>query len=509
MKKYFKISVLTFLAVVLMSGSAFAAASLNGGNATVASELIGAAATALPATAANTAYQPAGAVAVTTQIKVSLTGGSFAALVYAAGATGMNICQGTTTMATGMATAANDTSVVLTLGKPLASGTVYTIQADDCAVANTALGAQIRINGGSTGGSTVVMTVDNNVSAGDPNLLATATIATVSNQLSATLLSAATDTIDFAAAPTMTLFKAGGSGANTATSTAKIAILSDETIATKIATGHNNTACAAWPATVEPFTFRVTPGSGTAMGTGFHATTPFQNVAYVAGLAAAAFTVDASIKSTDTSGGGNARLFTDLAGASCGALTLAATIATNSIYQNLIVDGTTALTARSYKLAVSTAVGGAMQAVRTLIAATTAWTWNLDATQFYLPLIKSSTGTETYVKLQSKSSMAGSNGLAVQVLCSDGTMLTVTPTVSSITSGTPYTISGADIMALVTAAGKTVSGTAGFAAIITVNTPNSDVFGYANIANAAGEKRVPLQRLNTSTAAGVPTTIAE
>jgi len=513
MKRYFKIAVLTFLAVGLMGGSAFAAASLNGGNASVASELVSsAAAYNLPATAANTAYQPAGAVAVSTQVKISLAGGSFSTLAYVAGATGMNICQGTTTMANGMATTAADSSVVITLGKPLASGTVYTIQADDCAVANTAIGSQIRINAGATGGSTVIMTVDNNLLASDSNLLASATIATVTDQFSATLLSTATDTIDFTASPTMTLFKSGGSGATTATSTAKIAILSNETIGTKVASGHagSNTTCGAWPAGTEALTLTVTPGSGTTMGTGFHATTPFQNVAYKAGVASPVYTVDASIKSTDANGTGSPTLTANLAAATCGASTTAATIATNSIYQNLLVDSATALTARSYKLAVATkSATGAIVTGRTLIAATTAWTWGLDATQFYVPLIKSSTGTETYIKIQSKSSLAGSNGLAVQVLCSDGSMTTVTPSPASVTSGVPTTISGADIITLLTAAGKSVDGVKGFAAIVTVNTPNQDVFGYANIANAAGEKRIPMQRLNTATLAGVPTTVAE
>jgi hypothetical protein len=53
-------------------------------------------------------------------------------------------------------------------------------------------------------------------------------------------------------------------------------------------------------------------------------------------------------------------------------------------------------------------------------------------------------------------------------------------------------------VAAAAAAGHPVNGTAGFAAIITINTPNADIFGYANIVNANGEKRVPLLRVNNA-----------
>jgi len=500
MGKYFRILFLSLIVAGLMAGSAFAAASLNGGNATVAAELIsGTVATNLPVTAANTAYQPAGAVAVSSQLKISLTGGSYST----SGALGMNICQGTTSMGSGTATTAGDTTVTITLIKPLASGTVYTIQSDSCAVANAPLGAQIRINAGAVGGSTVVMTVDNALSPGDANIFATATIATVANQLSATLISAATDVIDFSASPTMTKFKTAGSGTTT-TSVAKIVLQSDETLGTKVATGlASNTACGAWPATGEALTFTVTPGSGTAMGSGFHATSAYQVSGNI---------VKAAIAATDTSAAGDAILQATLAANSCGALASSTLLGTaaNQLTNTLTVDSSTALTARSYKLAVATKVSGAIiAAARTILADTTAWTWTLDATQYYLPLIKTSAGTETYIKLQSKSSLAASNGVNVQVLASDGTMVSITPTVASITSGTPYTLTGADLEAAVIAAGKTVSGTAGFAAIITVNTPNADVFGYANIVSSAGEKRVPLQRLTSVNAGAAWSTIAE
>jgi hypothetical protein len=134
----------------------------------------------------------------------------------------------------------------------------------------------------------------------------------------------------------------------------------------------------------------------------------------------------------------------------------------------------------------------------------------MDATQFYVPFIKSdvSQGKETYIKLQSKSSAVGTNGVSVQVLASDGSIVTFTPNTAAITPGTMYTLTGADLIAKVNAAGKTVNGAAGFAAIVTVNTPGTDVFAYSQIVTVNGEKVTPVQRLNTSTLAGVPTTVS-
>ena len=120
--------------------------------------------------------------------------------------------------------------------------------------------------------------------------------------------------------------------------------------------------------------------------------------------------------------------------------------------------------------------------------------WQLNATQYYVPLIKSDSanGIKTFIKIQSKSTVAGSNGVNVQILASDGTMVTYTPSIS-ITSGTPYVITGTDLVNAAAAAGHPVSGVNGFAAIITVNAPESDVFTYANIMDPAGAKRVPVK----------------
>ena len=108
--------------------------------------------------------------------------------------------------------------------------------------------------------------------------------------------------------------------------------------------------------------------------------------------------------------------------------------------------------------------------------------------------MRSDATRETYIKIQSKSSLAGSNGVSVSVLAADGTMVTYTPALPLV-SGTPITITGSEMAAAVAAAGKTVNA-GGFAANVLVNTPHADLFAYANVMDAAGAKRIPMQIVN-------------
>jgi hypothetical protein len=52
------------------------------------------------------------------------------------------------------------------------------------------------------------------------------------------------------------------------------------------------------------------------------------------------------------------------------------------------------------------------------------------------------------------------------------------------------------LVAAAATAGKTVSGSAGFAVIVTVNAPETDVFAYANMIDASGAKRIPVKTVN-------------
>lgn len=482
MSKYFRIFILAMFAVGLMTAPAFAAASLNAGNTTVASELVPAAGLAVPTV--NTGYQPGGTVAVSSQIKISLTNGTFTAASNVAICDNAGTAAGTYGTAVVAAAPAN-TSVTITTTKLLASGTAYHFEPAAVCGAVLAPLTNVNIAAGAVGGAVVTMTVDNALALGDTNVYATAPVVTLVDQLSAAIITPAADVINFAAVPTMTLFKTG-----LATSTAKLVVLSNETIGTKIASGHpgSNVTCAAWPATAEALSFTATPGSGTAMGTGFHATTAFQASAILTAV------LKAAIVSTDTSATGNATLTAALTANSCGAATPAATkaLAANQINAILTVNGTTALTARSYKLAVGTTVSGAIAAAaRTILAATTAWTWGMDASQYYIPLIGSNAaiGRETYIKLQSKNLSSGSNGVSIAIL--DNTGNTTATWTGAITAGTPLTVTGAQLIAAAPAG--TVDGAAGFAVIVTVNAPEADVFAYANMIDPSGAKRIPVK----------------
>jgi hypothetical protein len=121
----------------------------------------------------------------------------------------------------------------------------------------------------------------------------------------------------------------------------------------------------------------------------------------------------------------------------------------------------------------------------------------LDAAQLYIPLIKvnPAAGEETYIKLQSKSTIGGTNGVLVQILASDGSL--VPYNAGTITPGIPLTITGSQLVSAVTSAGKTVDGAKGFAVIVTVNAPEGDVFAYANTcSNTAGCKRIPVKTVD-------------
>jgi hypothetical protein len=113
----------------------------------------------------------------------------------------------------------------------------------------------------------------------------------------------------------------------------------------------------------------------------------------------------------------------------------------------------------------------------------------LDATVLYAPLVGSDTanGRETFIKIQTKLNA----GVTVKILASDGTY--VNYSAGTVVAGTPLTITGSDLKAAVTAAGKAVDGVKGFAAIVYVNAAEANVFAYANIIDPNGAKRVPLK----------------
>ena len=502
MMRYLKILLFSVLVIGLMSGSAFAAASLNAGNTRIASERVAAGGQAVGAI--NTGYQTGAIMAIGSQIKLTLANGTFSNTVA-----NMSICDGSVTSLGSVAipvAPANLSTLTITTTGQLVAGAGYHFQ-ETAAPAVCGAGVLplnlVQIAAGALSGAVVSLTVDNALAPGDTNVYATAPIVTLYDQLSVQLITPAVDIIDFGATPVMSKFKAGGSGTTT-TSVAKLVLLSDETLPAvpagkKIVTAHigDNINCAAWP-TAEILSFTATPGgTATTMGTGFHATTAFR-------AGPTATVLKAAIASTDASATGNAAL-NALNAFSCGAATTATSKAAvaNQITATLTVDGTTVLTPRSYKLAVGTTLSVAiLAAARTMLAATTAWTWGMDASQYYIPLVASDAATsrETYIKLQSKNIAAGSNGVSVAILANDGS--TTATWTGAITAGTPLTITGAQLVTAATTALKVVNALAGFAVIVTVNAPEADVFVYANmIDGVGGAKRIPVKTVHT---AGAP-----
>ncbi len=163
----------------------------------------------------------------------------------------------------------------------------------------------------------------------------------------------------------------------------------------------------------------------------------------------------------------------------------------------ITVDGQTVLTPRQFKTTL-TLVPSASDTGKfrkeTLLNEVVSHIWTLNATTYYVPLIKTdpTSGVETYIKLQAKEGAGeGAYGVSVDILGSDGK--TVTYDAGTITPGKPLTITGAQLAKAAENAGDKVDGVMGFAATIKVNAPQGDLFTYANIMDPTGAKRVPVK----------------
>ena len=158
------------------------------------------------------------------------------------------------------------------------------------------------------------------------------------------------------------------------------------------------------------------------------------------------------------------------------------------------VDGTTVLAERTFTATTEIDFATAKMKDRTvandfaLLKDADAGKWVYDATKVYLPLIGTNPagGRETYIKLQSTETTT----VKAIVLASDGSPVVVD--LGTITKGIPKTITGAELKDRVTAAGKSVDGVAGFAAVLSITAAKENIYGYANMIDAAGAKRVPL-----------------
>jgi hypothetical protein len=474
-KKFFvTAAALTALGLLGVASDSFADAKLNAGNTSLAAEKISPT-TDYTASSVHIAYQPEGPVAASTTIKISLTNGKFEP------STTIHICYGTTSMGHGTVPAApNNNYVEITLENTLASGTAYTIQSGTTCSSTGTL--SIIVPAGTGAGTVISMTVENAQSPSDLSVYATAPVITVKNQFSATL-KPVTSRLDFA--NNMEKFK-GETACTPATppctadtaSRAALLIVSDESINDKV-TVTGSTACDYKLAAGDSLVVKITgnlQGLGSIDYEGAATTTHrISDTDRTNGYATLTVQGDqlSICKSTDSSRVYRALVLTE-----------------DGISGTPIIPGT-----RTAQITIKGGGNIASGYSRDLIpAGTPSHIIQLDATQYYIPLIKynPAAGEETYIKLQSKSKIAGANGVLVQILASDGSL--VPYNAGTITPGTPLLITGSQLVSAVTNAGKTVDGSQGFAVIVTVNTPEADVFAYANTcSNAAGCKRIPVK----------------
>lgn len=208
-----------------------------------------------------------------------------------------------------------------------------------------------------------------------------------------------------------------------------------------------------------------------------------------------------TLKPTDMAGIANATIYNSTQNATCtigtdrficNATNDISTLTTDrnfTIYVN--ATGTDVLSDRRFTVDAFLDFAASNVADKTLLTNADFGQWNYKGTAIYVPLIgvNPATGRETYIKLQSKDANPNANKVRAIILASDGS--TVAADLGQITTGQPLTITGSDLAARVQAAGKTVGDS--FAAVLIVTTAEENLFGYANIVDSSGAKRVPLK----------------
>jgi hypothetical protein len=484
MMKYLKILFLSLMVVGLMAGSAFAG-TLATVSKSVASELIGAAAV-VPVTAkAPISYRPEVDLLPGATFTLKVTNGKFN---FAAANDWLVVCAaGPAVVAKSAVLTTSIDTVLLTVqaGQSLASGTLYAIRSDpdgDC-VAPLAEPV-IEINANTVAGTNVTVEVSASSVAGAT--AAAVTSYTVSNQLSATL-TPVTSTIDFGAAMKNFKVVAGTPGSTATMSKAGFLVLSNEGLNNKLTTGATSITCATSSLAADDILNAAVSGTFTEVAKTTSGAV-VRNAADGADIALATAVTATTTTATVAVPGDNIKI--------CGTGASSADKTTNTRYIGITVDGTSTLIPRTFTSALTFAGTGTniKKSMAVIPAGTLSHTWGLDASRYYIPLVgRSSDGSrETYIKLQSKSTAVGSNGVLVAILANDGT-IAATYNPGTITSGVPMTITGAQLVDAATAAGKTVDGMAGFAVIVTVNAPEADVFAYANIVDPFGAKRIPVK----------------
>ena len=364
----------------------------------------------------------------------------------------------------------NSTATCTVGSNGMTGGSLYAITIDNGTGGATANSPVIYINKGLSAGNTVSMAVTNSSVAG--NEAAPVTLYTIVNQFSATI-EPVTSKIDFDSGMKNFVLDTG----TTATaSTAQVYVASDQTIDNKIK--------------VDNATTGIMPNTGTGY---IDNTSDILDFTVQGDFTGVKLVNNLAVSSTELS---NKKLVRTLTGNNIlvnGAE--AASDVKRADNVTITVDGTTVITARQFTTAVAFEKAGDIGQATTLLGDTVSHIWKLNATQYYIPLVKAdaASGRDTYIKIQSKSQVAGSNGVSISYLAEDGNMYTYTPAPSSVTPGTPLTIDAQKIVDYAASAGHSVDGVKGFAVIVTVNAPEKDLFLYANIIDPTGAKRVPVK----------------
>lgn len=178
----------------------------------------------------------------------------------------------------------------------------------------------------------------------------------------------------------------------------------------------------------------------------------------------------------------------------------AADITTNptSATLEINVDGTTVLSERDFTVDAELDFGDSAAKDRTiannyeLLKDSNAGGWDYRGTAVYVPLIKTdpTSGVETYIKLQSKDTSTSANQVRAIVLTSAGSTIVVN--LGTITAGVPLSITGSDIKAAVEAVAGSVDGSKGFAAVLSITTDKTNLFGLATMVDGTQWRRIPL-----------------
>jgi len=157
----------------------------------------------------------------------------------------------------------------------------------------------------------------------------------------------------------------------------------------------------------------------------------------------------------------------------------------------VIVNGTTVLAERSFKVDVNLDFEDSKAKDKDLLTDVDFGKWTYRGTSVYIPWIATSTTRETYIRLQSKDTTSVANQVKAIILCSNGNLVTVD--LGKFDAGQNFIISGAQLKARAQEQGCTVG--ENFAGLLNITTDEANLFGYASIIDKSTgfARRVPLK----------------